>query len=65
MKTRIIRSDSFDPTKNLALEEYLTKNVVEDEIILYLWQNEKTVVIGKNQNYWAEVNAPVAEADPR
>lgn len=63
MKTRIIRSDSFDPTKNLALEEYLTKNVVEDEIILYLWQNEKTVVIGKNQNYWAEVNAPVAEAD--
>lgn len=63
MKTRIIRSDSFDPTKNLALEEYLTKNVVEDEIILYLWQNEKTVVIGKNQNYWAEVNAPVAESD--
>lgn len=63
LKTRIIRSDSFDPAYNLALEEYLTKNAVEDEIILYLWQNEKTVVIGKNQNYWAEVNAPVAEAD--
>ena len=63
LKTKIIRSDSFDPTYNLALEEFLTKNVVEDDIILYLWQNERTVVIGKNQNYWSEVNAPAAEAD--
>jgi lipoate---protein ligase len=63
LRTKIIRSDSFDPTYNLALEEFLTKNVVEDDIILYLWQNERTVVIGKNQNYWSEVNAPAAEAD--
>lgn len=63
LRTKIIKSDSFDPTYNLALEEFLTKNVVEDDIILYLWQNERTVVIGKNQNYWSEVNAPAAEAD--
>ncbi|MDD5823229.1 MAG: lipoate--protein ligase [Firmicutes bacterium] len=63
LRTKIICSDSFDPTYNLALEEYLTHNAVEGEITLYLWQNERTVVIGKNQNYWAEVNAPVAEAD--
>ena len=63
LRTKIIKSDSFDPTYNLALEEFLTKNVVEDDIILYLWQNERTVVIGKNQNYWSEVNAPIAEAD--
>ena len=47
-------STVFNPYHNLALEKYLFDHVGEDEIILYLWQNERTVVCGRNQNLWKE-----------
>lgn len=51
---KYIISNQYKPYKNLALEEYMLKNVLDNQCILYLWQNEKTVVIGKNQNPWKE-----------
>lgn len=53
-KLKFIKSDRVDPYYNLALEEYLLNNIKENEVILYLWQNQSTVVIGKNQNPWKE-----------
>ncbi|MBI6873566.1 lipoate--protein ligase [Clostridium aciditolerans] len=54
IKTKIVISTSVDPYYNLSLEEYMLNNVEEDEVILYLWQNANTVVIGRNQNPWKE-----------
>lgn len=63
IKTKLITSTSYNPYENLALEEYLLNNVQDGEVILYLWQNENTIVIGKNQNPWKECRVSLVEKD--
>ena len=43
-----------NPYYNLAVEEFIFRKTQEDVFIL--WQNEPTVVIGKNQNVNAELD---------
>ena len=51
---RIIHNDSLNPYFNLAAEEYLIDN--EDGDVFMLWRNSPAVIIGRNQNAWAEVD---------
>ena len=53
-KLLCINNYCTDPYFNLATEEYLLKNRVEN--IFMLWQNEPAVVVGKHQNIHAEIN---------
>ena len=62
-KLLVFESPSFDPYYNLALEKYLLDSVAPNACILYLWQNENTVVIGRNQNPWAECAVSRLEED--
>lgn len=51
-----IINEKTDSRYNLALEEYALKYLdIEDDIIL-LWQNEPSVIIGRNQNTIEEIN---------
>ncbi|MDF2948466.1 MAG: lipoate-protein ligase [Sedimentibacter sp.] len=53
-KYKVYLSESFDPKFNLSLEEWLMDCSEPDEVILFLWQNENTIVIGRNQNPYKE-----------
>jgi len=43
-----------DPYWNLAAEEYLLTNI--DEPFFRLWRNSDSIIVGRHQNTWAEVN---------
>ncbi|GAA6061099.1 hypothetical protein JCM10212_006130 [Sporobolomyces blumeae] len=49
-------STSNDPHFNLAYEDWLFRKTDSSERILYLYRNSPSVIIGRNQNPWKEIN---------
>ncbi len=60
---QIVVSNQDNPYLNLAVENYLLSQPDVGGALLYLWQNRRTVVIGQNQNPFAECNVERLEAD--
>ena len=63
IKLRVFVSESLDVYHNQAIEKYFLDRIEDDEVILYLWQNDKTIVIGANQDAYGECDIEKLEKD--
>lgn len=52
-----------DPRLNLAIEEHLLRNFDIDEPILFFYINEPSVIIGRNQNVFEEIDPDFVKAN--
>ena len=52
----LIVSQTNEPEFNIAAEELILKNIQDDVIMLYV--NKPSVIVGKHQNTYAEINYP-------
>lgn len=59
MKRKIVISTATNPYINQSIEYYLFNELKDDFIFLY--RNEQSIIIGRNQNPWQEINIENAE----
>lgn len=60
---KIIRAEGVNAYRNQAIEKYLLDTCKKGEMIFYIWSNDRTVFIGKNQNAYTECNISALNAD--
>jgi len=63
MRNYFVESNEYNPWKNLAIEKHLAEHTRPGDLLFYLWQNDKTVVIGRNQNALRECKATLLEEE--
>lgn len=63
-KYQIYLSNSTDPFLNLSIEHYLLEKAPTYSTILFLYTNRPSLVIGRNQNPWVEIDLKALEGAP-
>lgn len=48
---------NHDAYTNIAMDAWLLKHLKPTEPVFALWQNQRAVIVGENQNTFSEVNA--------
>lgn len=62
-KLTVVETESTDVFVNQGVEYALFDRVQDNELILYLWANDNVVVIGRNQDAYAECRIESLESD--
>lgn len=63
-KSQIYISQSRNPYLNLSIEHYLLQKTPPDSTVLFLYTNRPSIVIGRNQNPWLEINLGLLASGP-
>lgn len=58
-------STSRDPFLNLSIEHHLLQKSSPESAILFLYVNRPSIIIGRNQNPWLEVNLALLNASQK
>ncbi|KAF2399316.1 hypothetical protein EJ06DRAFT_557769 [Trichodelitschia bisporula] len=58
-------STSPNPVLNLSIEHFLFQTSPPGSRILFLYTNSPSIILGRNQNPWSEVNLSLLSAAPR
>ena len=53
-RTACLIARENDLLRNLAIEKHLMDTLPEETAILYLWQNRRAILLGRNQDPWSE-----------
>ncbi|KAK6495257.1 Biotin/lipoate A/B protein ligase [Arthrobotrys musiformis] len=61
-RLHIYRSTSTNPFFNLSLEDYLLRHSPPTSKILFTYTNSPSIILGRNQNIWSEVNIPLLDS---
>ena len=56
-------SPSGDGWMNLAADEYFLDHLGPEDLLIYLYINQRAVIIGRNQNPWRECDTAAMERD--
>lgn len=63
MKNYLYVSNSQDGWTNLGTDEWFLEHIAPDEMALYFYINANAVILGRNQNPWAECDLAAMERD--
>lgn len=64
MKLIYVDTSNTNPYMNLAMEEYLLDVAERSQcLVVYFWQNQDTIVIGRNQNAYTECDVKKAQQE--